>query len=443
MITGAVAAYLGYGLVGEDKQTFLPGQTSHGHYQIETACTACHATPFGGGAVLQDACINCHGAELKAAHDSHPKSKFTDPRNADRVAVLDARLCVTCHVEHKPGLTHAMGVTLEDDFCFHCHADIADNRPSHRGFDFKTCATGGCHNFHDNTALYEDFLLKHLHEPALSSTPAVKTRNLGDFIRTLADHPLQALGREEQDAPADLRFEDRILHDWVDTVHAQAGVNCTDCHTVESPEGAPAQWIARPDHQSCARCHQAEDEGFLAGKHGMRLAQGLTPMTPGMARLPMKATAHERTLGCTSCHSAHRFDTRQAAVDSCLACHNDEHSLAYKGSPHHRLWLAELSGNGPPGSGVSCATCHLPRETHREAGLERVLVQHNQNLNLRPNEKMIRGVCMDCHGLGFALDALADEALVKNNFNGQPAVHVQSLELAEKRDREKQASSSE
>jgi hypothetical protein len=78
------------GLAASAKQLLLPGATSHGHYQIELACESCHNDPFGGEQVLQKACMNCHGAELKEADDSHPKSKFTDPRNADRIAVKAA-----------------------------------------------------------------------------------------------------------------------------------------------------------------------------------------------------------------------------------------------------------------------------------------------------------------------------------------------------------------
>jgi hypothetical protein len=75
----------------------------------------------------------------------------------------------------------------------------------------------------------------------------------------------------------------------------------------------------------------------------------------------------------------------------------------------------------------------LPRETRRLHGADVVAVQHNQNLNLRPADKMLRGVCMDCHGLGFALDALADPELVRRNFAGHPADHVPSLDWAERR----------
>jgi formate-dependent nitrite reductase cytochrome c552 subunit len=187
------------------------------------------------------------------------------------------------------------------------------------------------------------------------------------------------------------------------------------------------------DRAACADCHKDETTGFLAGKHGMRLAQKLTPMTPALARLPMKREAAHRELSCVSCHGAHTFDTRTAAVESCLSCHNDQHSLAYQKSKHFELWQSELKGAAPAGSGVSCATCHLPRESVGEADDVRVLAQHNQNLNLRPNEKMIRSVCLDCHGLAFSIDALADKALVQANFAGSPKRHIESIDMALKR----------
>ena len=65
-----------------------------------------------------------------------------------------------------------------------------------------------------------------------------------------------------------------------------------------------------------------------------------------------------------------------------------------------------------------------------------MLVQHNQSDNLRPSEKMIRPVCMSCHGLGFSIDALADAALAANNFTGRPRVHVKSLDMVAERMKE-------
>jgi hypothetical protein len=232
------------------------------------------------------------------------------------------------------------------------------------------------------------------------------------------------------------------VDDWLATAHARSGVNCSGCHKAEQ-DGA-ATWVKRPDHKVCATCHEAETRGYLAGKHGMRLAEDLSPMTPRRARQPMHDKAGSTQLGCVSCHSAHRFDTKKAAVEACVGCHKDEHTRAYEHSPHYRLWMKELTGEADAGTGVSCATCHLPREEHRPPGTsaKRILVQHNQNDGLRPNEKMIRPVCMNCHGLAYSIDALADTVLLANNFRGRPAKHVKSvdmvaqrmLELAEKKE---------
>jgi formate-dependent nitrite reductase cytochrome c552 subunit len=219
------------------------------------------------------------------------------------------------------------------------------------------------------------------------------------------------------------------LDEWAGSVHARAGVNCRDCHAPAQAGGTHAAWQEKPG-AACNTCHEREQQGFEAGRHGMRLAQKLPPMRPELARQPMQPDAHGRELGCSSCHDAHAVNVRRAAVESCVECHDDQHSRAYVDSPHARLWRAEQAGHAAAGSGVSCATCHLPRELHRDGDLKGIRVQHNQNANLRPNEKMIRGVCMNCHGLGFSIDALADPVLIQWNFAGQPTAHVESLDLA-------------
>jgi hypothetical protein len=162
----------------------------------------------------------------------------------------------------------------------------------------------------------------------------------------------------------------------------------------------------------------------------MRTEQGLGAMAPASARQVMHADAPNAGVECNSCHAAHGYDTRAAAVQACLGCHDDEHSRAYLGSPHARLWWAETLGSGAPGSGVSCATCHLPRHENETGGIS---VQHNQSDNLRPNEKMVRSVCTTCHGTGLSLDALADPLLVRNNFSHAPASHTASLDMVRAR----------
>lgn len=430
--------------LGSARAWFAPGAMTHGHYQIELACGACHTSAFGGKEALQEACVQCHGAELKEARDSHPKSKFTDPRNAERAAKLEAAACVTCHVEHRPEITHAMGVTLPTDFCIVCHAEIGDERPTHQGLAFDTCASSGCHNFHDNRALYEDFLVKHAHAPVLLPARTLPERNFRAVLDEIPDYPhdrfpVKTLALSAADAPRDWNSGGPLVQDWFETAHARAGVNCSGCHA-KPGAAAAAEWVRHPSEQVCATCHKGETAGFRAGKHGMRVAQKLAPMTPEKARLPMRAEAHGTALGCTTCHTAHRFDTRQAAVKACMTCHDDEHTRAYVGSPHHELWLKEMSGQAPPGTGVSCATCHLPRTDTRVDDVRRWLVQHNQNDTLRPNEKMIRSACTHCHGLPFSIDALADPSLIRRNFTGQPAINVRSITMALEAEARAQAS---
>jgi hypothetical protein len=323
-----------------------------------------------------------------------------------------------------------MGVTVPADFCQACHSEIAKERPSHSGFDPAGCATTACHRYHDNRTLYEDFVAHHLDDPPTSSVARVPLRNLPAFFA--ATQPkAPALVAGEHDGPRNASASSAtVVQDWAASNHAQAGVNCRSCH-------APRQsaWSDRPSPEGCKGCHEREVHGFLNGRHGMRLERGLKGMLPALARLPMKdkARAQERELDCASCHGAHQFDTKKAAFEACVSCHNDQHSSAYASSPHAKLWRDELAGLAPAGSGVSCATCHLPRQSASIAGHERVVVEHNQNDNLRPADKQVRSVCLNCHGLGFSLAALSDAKLVARNFRGKPAQQPKTIDLVRRR----------
>ena len=235
-----------------------------------------------------------------------------------------------------------------------------------------------------------------------------------------------------------------IKEEWFDSGHARSGVNCTACHinqltpskALDGASESTKNWDDYPDHTACASCHSVEVERFTEGKHGMRLKQGLSAMTPEQAQLAMKEDASHQQLTCNSCHDAHRFDVNEAAVESCLTCHDDKHSLAYKQSPHFALWQKELSGESEPRSGVSCASCHMPRVNHDVSEwMSRTIVDHNQSANLSPNTKMIRSSCQHCHGLEFTLDSLVDDELIENNFSSRTEIHIPTMDLA---DREKQ-----
>lgn len=172
----------------------------------------------------------------------------------------------------------------------------------------------------------------------------------------------------------------------------------------------------------------------------MRIAAGLSPMTPEHSRLAMQPDAPGKSLTCNTCHGAHRFNVAKAAAQACLGCHDDKHSLSWETSPHARLWKQEQSGQLPKGSGVSCASCHMPRtEQDVNDWMSRMVVQHNQSAVHSPNSKMIRPSCLHCHGLEFSLNALADPALIENNFSSKPTKQIETMALVrqEKQRRDK------
>ncbi len=417
----------------DEKEQFLIGGASYGHYQIEMACETCHTSPFGGTEVLQDACENCHAADLELAHDSHPKKKFTDPRNAYRLEVVDARYCVSCHTEHQHEQTGEMGLTLPDDYCYHCHEDIGEERESHKDLAFDSCASAGCHNYHDNRALYENFLTRNADQPWLLEIAKLK-------VPSAAANKIKENATALSLADADLsqaknsEVTEDVLNDWAHSSHASAGINCVDCHGAEQG----SEWIGKPGPEQCASCHANEVQTFTEGKHGMRLStvlsKPLKPITPSESHMKFTETGQQMHQNCNACHESHTFDRITAAVDACLGCHADEHSMAYTASAHGQLWAANKHDPNLAAEQVSCATCHMPRMVKGKGEKQIVSVNHNQNFNLRPNEKMIRSVCMDCHGLGFAINALADDALIKNNFNGKPGVEIESIHWALERE---------
>jgi len=428
-----------------DKTLFMPGALSPGHHQLAQACDACHVDAFGGGEVLQRACVDCHGKERVKPFDSHPSKKFKDPRNAELLASIDALSCISCHTEHRPEITAKDGVTQPEDFCFYCHQEVAKDRPSHEGMGFDSCKDSGCHNFHNNRALYTDFLTKHLDEPPTLKEVVLPASEYLSVLDEIIEYPREkypVVQLEEKDIDAAERLGDKteIKNDWLQTAHAKSGVNCTACHVDQGEEAS--SWEDHPKPSACSSCHSVEVERFTQGKHGMRLKQGLTPMTPAQARLPMKADASHESLTCNSCHGGHRFDVQEAAVEACLGCHDDDHSLAYEQSEHYKLWQKEINGEAESNTGVSCASCHMPRINYDVSEwTSRIIVDHNQSANLSPNSKMIRSSCLHCHGLELTLDALADGTSIKNNFAGAPAVHIPTMDLAfkEKQRREREA----
>lgn len=212
---------------------------------------------------------------------------------------------------------------------------------------------------------------------------------------------------------------------WQESVHALNDVNCSSCHQDEATQA----FVAHPDQESCQSCHEQAVETFLLGKHGIRLREGETLLTPAMARLPMKAAAHDLQMTCATCHDAHSANTVQAAVDSCLTCHNDTHSLNYENSRHAELFAADRSLPRPSSRSVSCATCHLPRHGLEQGDNSITLVNHNNTYTLLPRDRMVQEVCINCHGVEYSYNSIFDDDLVEANFDQPPSLSLETFDL--------------
>jgi predicted CXXCH cytochrome family protein len=400
---------LGFGvLFATDQRTvFLPGRTSDGHHVMEAACGSCHVA---FASVPNQRCAACHRAEL--AEDVHPIKLFDDPRWVATLAKIDALRCVTCHREHAVA---PRGVTVAREFCFPCHDDVVGKLSTHRALKPDSCGNAGCHNYHDNTALNTAFLKKRMGEPELTPVPALLVWGSAPKAGTVpaaANHP------PELTAPA------ALVEDWRSSIHAVSDVNCMDCH--KGPAG-PAR---TPGPKSCERCHRFEVESFHAGKHGVRYTLDQPPLAPAMARRPMKPDARA-SLSCAVCHDPHRLDTRRAATEACLACHDDPHSTSFKHSKHFATPAQEDGGGRVGPRAVTCATCHLPRTKVEGDEGTRVAVNHNNSFTLWPRDRMVKEVCLACHGLEFALTSILDDALVTSNFQGRPRGRHESFKMVE------------
>ncbi|MGD1897641.1 MAG: cytochrome c3 family protein [Phormidesmis sp.] len=218
---------------------------------------------------------------------------------------------------------------------------------------------------------------------------------------------------------------EEITQQWQTGAHALNDVNCASCHQAEETKA----FVASPNQESCQSCHESAVETFLLGKHGIRTLEGESPLTPAMARITMKHDAFDKQLSCNACHDVHTVNTMQASVESCLTCHNDNHSLNYENSKHAQGVLSS-SLPRPGAAQVTCATCHLPRTaTKKTDGTVVVKVNHNNTYTLKPRNRMVGEVCMNCHGVEYSYNSIFDDELVEANFDRPPTLEHESFEL--------------
>lgn len=212
---------------------------------------------------------------------------------------------------------------------------------------------------------------------------------------------------------------------WQSSVHALNDINCSSCHQDRQTKAV----VSQPNHESCRSCHEQAVETFLLGKHGIRLQEEQTPLNPAMAHLPMKPEAANKVMNCNTCHDVHSVNTVQASVDSCLSCHNDDHSLNYQKSKHGQLFASKAKTlPRPDAESVTCATCHLPRQPS-DGESATVLVNHNNTFTLLPRDRMVKEVCMNCHGMEYSFNNIFDDEVVEADFKHPTTQDLQTLKM--------------
>lgn len=154
----------------DQKQVFLPGETSEGHHVFEASCASCHE---GFKPVSNETCNRCHEAEL--ADDVHGVKKFRDPRWAAYREELDVLTCTACHNEHVHMFDR--GVNIQPDLCMACHEELTLTQlKSHEGFAADGCWTAGCHNYHDHRTVSTGFLRQNMGAPEMLPVQGVPDR---------------------------------------------------------------------------------------------------------------------------------------------------------------------------------------------------------------------------------------------------------------------------
>ena len=199
----------------------------------------------------------------------------------------------------------------------------------------------------------------------------------------------------------------------------------TPIRRAPSPKAATACACAR----GCLRVHDGPFGLFKATQAAADDAQGGAAADEGGRA--------DKTLGCNTCHSAHKYDRQTAQVAACAGCHDDTHTRAYFGSPHHELFKREIGGQAPRGSGVSCATCHMPAtEAARRATATRRSSSHTIRTTTCVQTK--RWCAARLRPLPrsavLARRTRRHRKLIAKNFKGRPGVHVESIEWAKRRD---------
>jgi DmsE family decaheme c-type cytochrome len=170
--------------------------------------------------------------------------------------------------------------------------------------------------------------------------------------------------------------------DWRTSVHAHAGVSCTDCHTIHSQQPSDdSQSEYRTGYGSlgadnpdlCYRCHiEMRDLQHIAGPH--QIGSG--------------------GFQCIDCHDPLGMVREPSRLDLCLTCHQTDATTMTWHSSMHSL------------AGAACTDCHDPHprlKRDRSPNVEHTGVERSPR---KPMAVLQPETCYKCHPRIFAMSGL-------------------------------------
>ena len=256
------------------------------------------------------------------------------------------------------------------EMCLRCHTDVQESfgETPHGSEVFRAVAEHNCQNCHGPGRA-------HVQDP---TDPEGWPRTDGRSVSEQRETCLECHGG----SPAH------------DSVHVEAGVSCSDCHSIHQWESGVT---GAAGDQRCLECHTG---GATAGDPGARVAA----VANADSVVQFHNTPHVLAgVSCVSCHSletlADEVRTGTAGARKCLTCHQQAHPR-FLSSPHavigctacHGVHQAPVVSPGSAffriasitGESALCASCH-----------EDVAAAFQFNERHRLQEGIVE--CVDCH----------------------------------------------
>ena len=207
---------------------------------------------------------------------------------------------------------------------------------------------------------------------------------------------------------------------WRTSVHAHAGVSCTDCHTVHNERANAASQVASAngfgtiEQAVVARGEPANHGGARLASHVVPSTQTASPQARGslgavepdlcykchgdMVDLQRIAGPHQiggpNGFQCTDCHDPHGMIRDVSRRDLCLTCHQRSSPTMAWHSSMHAI------------AGVACTDCHEPHprpHDSRSRDIDHASVTRPQRLVMSVQQPE---ACYKCHPKIFGMSAL-------------------------------------